>query len=182
MCPPSGHRTGSTSCCGAADILSLSREAHLLRDRPGQASAPFESGSLDGVTEVLVGDLMVARFAPFSAEKIKEKAERDYERLRMEGKPPVYAISTFAIVRPDEQTTIDDLITTICQSVKINGRKVAVTTRRHLEAEGFRVERSEPPAHHHDVVLGDELREMDVKRLEALLLPGVRRNPAWPPK
>ncbi|MFF9123177.1 hypothetical protein ACF09J_07745 [Streptomyces sp. NPDC014889] len=134
------------------------------------------------MTDVRVGDLMVARFAPFSADKIREKAERDYERLRLEGKPPVYAISTFAIVRPDEQTTINDLIITICQTVKINGKKVAVTTQRHLEEEGFRVERSEPPRHHHDVILGDELRDMDVKRLEAILLPGVRRNPAWPPK
>ncbi|NGO09312.1 hypothetical protein G5C60_17315 [Streptomyces sp. HC44] len=131
------------------------------------------------MTDVLVGDLLIARFAPFSAEKIKEKAERDYERLRLEGKSPIYAISTFGIVRPDERTSVDDLITTICETAPVQGRKVAVTTRRHLEAEGFRVERSEPPLHHHDVILGNELREMDVKRLEALLLADVRKNPAW---
>lgn len=128
---------------------------------------------------------MVARFAPYSAEKIKEKAERDYERLRLEGKTPFYGISTYAIVRPDEQTSVDDLITRICHANVvngkrvINGRKVAVTTRRHLEAEGFRVERSEPPMHHHDVILGNELREMDTKRLEAILLADVRKVPTW---
>ncbi|MFJ5774931.1 hypothetical protein [Streptomyces sp. NPDC093094] len=131
------------------------------------------------MTEVLVGDLMVVRFSPFSAEKIKEKAERDHERLRLEGKPPIYAISTFAIVRPDEHTSIDDLITVICETAPAQGRKVAVTTQRRLEEEGFRVERSEPPLHHHDVILGNELRELDVKRLEAVLASGIRRNPAW---
>ncbi|MEV0483167.1 hypothetical protein AB0I69_21490 [Streptomyces sp. NPDC050508] len=131
------------------------------------------------MTDVLVGDLMIARFAPYSAEKIKEKAERDYERLRLEGKAPFYGISTYAIVRPDEETTVEDLITHICQTVKINGRKVAVTTRRHLEAEGFRVERSEPPRHHHDVILGNELRDSDVKRLEAVLKADIRSNPSW---
>lgn len=122
---------------------------------------------------------MVARFAPYSAEKIKEKAERDFERLRREGKTPFYGISTYALIRPDEQTTVEDLITIICQTVKINGRKVAVTTQRHLEAEGFRVERSEPPQHHHDVILGHELRDSDVLRLESVLKADVRKNPTY---
>ncbi|MFF9043327.1 hypothetical protein [Streptomyces parvulus] len=131
------------------------------------------------MTDVLAGDLMVVRFSPFSAEKIMEKAARDYERLRAEGKRPLYAISTFGIVRPDDKTSVDELITTICRTAPVQGRKVAITTQRRLEEEGFRVERSEPPLHHHDVVLGNELREMDVKRLEAVLASGVRRNPAW---
>lgn len=123
---------------------------------------------------------MVVRFAPYSAEKIMEKASRDYERLQAEGKPPAYAISTFGIIRPDDETSVDELIGTICRTAPVTGKKVAVTTRRHLEEEGFRVERSEPPLHHHDVILGNELREMDVKRLAALLAAGSRRNPSWP--
>lgn len=125
---------------------------------------------------------MVVRFAPFSAEKIMEKAARDYDRLRAEGKPPTYAISTFGIVRPNDETSVDELITTICRTAPVQGKKVAITTQRRLEEEGFRVERSEPPLHHHDVILGNELREMDVKRLEAVLASGVRRNPAWATK
>jgi hypothetical protein len=120
---------------------------------------------------------MVVRFAPYSAEKIMEKARRDYERLIAEGRPPAYAISTFGIIRPDDETTVDELIGQICKAAPVNGRRVAVTTRRRLEGEGFRVERSEPPLHHHDVILGNELREMDVKRLADLLAAGSRRNP-----
>jgi len=122
---------------------------------------------------------MIVRFSPFSAEKIMEKATRDYARLQAEGKSPTYAISTFGIVRPDEETSVDELITTICRAAPVQGKKVAITTQRRLEGEGFRVERSEPPLHHYDVILGDELREMDVKRLEAVLASGIRRNPAW---
>ncbi|MER5859801.1 hypothetical protein ABT131_30005 [Streptomyces sp900105245] len=131
------------------------------------------------MTDVRAGDLMVVRFAPYAAETLLRRAERDYERLIAEGRTPFYSVSVFAIERPDEQTTIDDLITVICETAPAGGKKCAVTTKRHLEAEGFRVERSEPPLHHHDVRLGNELREMDVKRLAAVFEPGIRRNPAW---
>jgi hypothetical protein len=122
---------------------------------------------------------MVVRFAPYSAEKMFERAGRDYDRLIAEGKDPIYSISVFALVHPGKSTSVDDLITEICATAPAGGRKCAVTTKRRLEEEGFRVERSEPPLHHHEVVLGRELREMDLKRLEAVLEPGIRRNPAW---
>lgn len=122
---------------------------------------------------------MVVRFAPYSAEAMMRKADRDYQRLIDEGEVPRYSISVFAIIRPDEATTIDDLIIEICQNSPAGGKKCAITTQRHLEAEGFRLERAEPPRHHHEVMLGDELRETDLKRLEVVLAPGTRRNPAW---
>lgn len=122
---------------------------------------------------------MVVRFAPYKADTLLKRAERDYQRLIDEGRTPLYSVSVFAIERPDEQTTIEQLIMVICQTAPVGGRKCAVTTERHLEAEGFRVERSEPPLHHHDVHLGHELREMDVKRLAAVFELGARRNPAW---
>ncbi|MDX3294629.1 hypothetical protein PV569_13025 [Streptomyces scabiei] len=131
------------------------------------------------MTDVLAGDLMVVRFAPYSAEAMLRKAERDYQRLIDEGKRPVYAISVFAIVRLNETTTVNDLIIEICKTAPAGGKKCAITTERRLNEEGFRLERSEPPRHHHEVVLGQELRETDVKRLEGVLAPGIRRNPAW---
>ncbi|MEU2402799.1 hypothetical protein ABZ609_00435 [Streptomyces rubiginosohelvolus] len=134
------------------------------------------------MTEVPAGELMIVRFSPFSEEKIMEKAQRDHGRLQAEGKHPIYAISTFGIVRPDYETSIDDLIETICKTAPVNGKKAAVTTRQQLQDQGFRVERSEPPLHHHDVILGNELNETDVKRLAALLAAGSRRNLSWPSK
>ncbi|MEU1496073.1 hypothetical protein [Streptomyces sp. NPDC005732] len=131
------------------------------------------------MTDVLVGDLMVVRFSPYSAEKLSQQAEREAAELSREGKPVIYSISTFGMVRLSDAMTVNEMITTICQTAPVQGKNVAVTTERRLEEEGFRVERSEPPLHHHDVIFGNELREMDVKRLEALLASGVRRNPAW---
>ena len=122
---------------------------------------------------------MVVRFSPFSAEKLTEQAIRQAADLSREGKAAIYSISTFGIVRLTSDMTVDGMITTICQTAPVQGKKVAILTKRQLEEEGFRVERSEPPLHHHDVIFGNELREMDIKRLEALLASGMRRNPAW---
>ncbi|MGW8875667.1 hypothetical protein [Streptomyces mirabilis] len=128
---------------------------------------------------VQVGDLMIVRFSPFSAEKLTEQALRQADELRREGRPPVYSISTFGMVRPSADVDEDQMIVNICDGAPVQGKTISVTTQRILEGEGFRVELSEPPRHHHDVIFGDVLREMDVKRLEALLESGRRRNPAW---
>jgi len=131
------------------------------------------------VVEVRAGDLLIVRFSPMRLEKLIEDAEDEAADCIAHGEPVVYSISTFGLVRPSSDVTVDDLIMTICAEAPVGGKNIWLTTARDLSAARFNVQRSEPPPHHYDVILGDKLDEADVQRLVDLLEPGRRRNPAW---
>ncbi|MFI9820932.1 hypothetical protein ACIHFC_10750 [Streptomyces sp. NPDC052013] len=129
--------------------------------------------------ELPVGELLLVRFSPFSERGLTEDAVDEYDRLSGLGEQPVYAVSSFGMYRTDPSQTIDEMIAFICREAPCGGKNVCITTRSALVSQGFGVRLSEPLPYHHDIVLGNELVPEDVKRLEALLAVGRRRNPAW---
>ncbi|MER6302055.1 hypothetical protein ABT247_21195 [Kitasatospora sp. NPDC001539] len=131
------------------------------------------------MVDLPVGELLVVRFSPFTERGLTEHAEDEYERLSALGETPIYSVSTFGLIREHSSHSIDEMIETICREAPCGGKNVCVTTRSALEDNGFRVQLSEPPRHHYDLVIGNELNAVDVKRLEGLLAAGRRRNPAW---
>ncbi|MFU2341862.1 hypothetical protein [Streptomyces albidoflavus] len=131
------------------------------------------------MVELPVGELLLVRFSPFTERGLTEHAEDEYERLELAGERPIYAVSSFGMLREDLGQTIDGMIEFICREAPCGGKNVCVTTRAALAADGFGVRLSDPLPYHHDIILGNELVPADVKRLEALLAAGRRRNPAW---
>ncbi|MFE9851315.1 hypothetical protein ACFYPN_21345 [Streptomyces sp. NPDC005576] len=131
------------------------------------------------MVELSAGELLLVRFSPFTERGLTEHAQDEYDRLRAMGKHPIYAVSSFGMVRAEPDQTIDEMIAFICREAPCGGKNVCVTTRSALAEEGFGVQLSEPLPYHHDIILGNELVPADVKRLEALLAAGRRRNPAW---
>src|SRR5689334_6792892 len=111
-------------------------------------------------------------------DKLIEAAREEAEECAHRGDPVVYSISTFGLVRPSLDVSIEDLILRICAEAPVGGRNVWLSTDRALSVEGFSVRRS-GSQHHYDVVLGAELLVADVQRLVDLFEPTRRRNPAW---
>ncbi|MFD5708756.1 hypothetical protein ACFWGV_21825, partial [Bacillus subtilis] len=92
-----------------------------------------------------MGDLIVVRFMPITAEKLLLKAERDFELAKAQGEAPsVYSVSTFALPYTDEHERLENIIARVCEPDETgkrpaSGKNAAVTTKRMLEGEGFPV-------------------------------------------
>src|SRR4051794_25056146 len=114
---------------------------------------------------------MIVRFSPMNAAKLREQAEDEAAECLRSGRAPVHSVSTFGLRRPDEATTVDDLLATICREAPVGGKTVWVTTAAALQGAGLAVRRSEPPPHHYDVVLDSDALDDDVARLVTVLEP-----------
>lgn len=129
--------------------------------------------------DIGVGDLLVIRYSPIRAEKLIAKAMDEAKERSGLGLPAIYAISTYAVQRTSASQTLDDLLFAVCNESEPRGRNVYVTSASLLESEGFGVQRSEPPTHHHDVILGSTISVPDAERLESIFSAGKRKDPTW---
>lgn len=114
-----------------------------------------------------------------NVDRLREAAEDEASECRVLGTEAVYSISTFGILCSFERDSVDDLIMKICAEAPVGGRSIWLTTERALNEARFRVELSEPPQHHYNVILGPRLVSEDIERLVDLFKPNKRRNPAW---
>ncbi|MBW0090617.1 hypothetical protein I4I73_17290 [Pseudonocardia sp. KRD-184] len=127
--------------------------------------------------DVVPGDLVVVRFSPISVEKLRETAQEEYADRERRAQIPWYAVSTFAMRIGSE--TDEELLARLCSEVLPTSKNIHVVTERLLRDAGFDTVETSPPIHHYDVVLGDELRDLDVERLSQLFMEGRRRNLSW---
>jgi len=130
------------------------------------------------VLELKTGDLLLVRFSPMNVDALMEDAEDAAAECEEYGDPPVYSISTFGAVKP-AGVSVEDLLLRICTEAPVSGKRVWLNTEDALARVGFTAQLSEPPPHHYDVILGDELLLADVERLVKSFEPGRERNPVW---
>jgi hypothetical protein len=128
---------------------------------------------------VVVRDLLVVRFGPFTADGCRKNAEGTYvEDVERGGVQPRFAISVYAI-EPAEGEDEAAAITRLCLEVPVGGKSVAVITRADLESEGWRLEMDVPPAHHYLIGQDDFSQMPDIDGLALIWSTCRRANPAW---
>jgi hypothetical protein len=127
--------------------------------------------------EVRAGDQVVARLWSWSAEKLRKDAEVSHMELLATGEAEAdYSVSVFASPPVTEGEDIEGVMRTLAEHIRSyrRSRWITFTSRSRLEAKGFRLRRSGPPQHY-DVILGTQLRDEDVKRLESVFNEEERR-------
>lgn len=128
--------------------------------------------------EATTGELILVRFSPMNTGKFLEQAKDHADECDALGEERVYAVSTFGDIKTADET-VAELVTRICQEAQCGGERIWLVTGSILRENGYDPVLSEPPPHHYNVILGNELRTPDTEKLVELFRPGREKNPAW---
>ncbi|WP_156138656.1 hypothetical protein [Microbacterium mangrovi] len=115
------------------------------------------------------GELLVGRAWRWDREQIATDIDVDRRVKLADGEvDPDPAISVFAVRHDGGE--IGDTLDRLRSSVKAvrNAKWLAVVTEGELEAKGFKLELSEPPPDHHDLILGRPAGEATIVSLETV--------------
>lgn len=113
--------------------------------------------------EVPVAEKLAVRAWSWKPEALERSATREFQARLVQAdehgtaSPVDYRISVFARGRGPTESTTELLASLISHAKAQLGevRWIAAVTETELAEEGFSLELSEPPPHHHDIVLGD---------------------------
>jgi hypothetical protein len=129
--------------------------------------------------EVVTGDLLVARLAPWSPDGLEKAADRQFREEQNDGvAQPMYSVSVFVTpVEPGRDLT--ETMIGLCghiRQIPLNAKWVTFTTGRKLADQNFTLRLSEPPPKHYDVLIGPSLDAARVSSLSAVLSEYPRRR------